>query len=112
MRAVLYAHSRVVDKTHVGFVDQGRRLKRVAHSLPSHMISSQAFQLLVDQRDQLIQSGFVSVTPIEEQLGDLPLDSYRHLFLIRRCFDGKRSDYSTFPNISYLNSAASGCALQ
>ena len=55
----------------------------MAFALAAHVATSQAVQLVVDQRVQVIERGLVPFAPLSEQLGDLVLG--RFLCQVRSC---------------------------
>jgi hypothetical protein len=59
--AVLPFHGIPFEQPQIGFVDQSRRLERVAHLLSAQIQPSQAAQFLLDERRQLLQR--LGITP-------------------------------------------------
>ena len=70
MDAVLPVDLLRADQAQVGLVDQRGRLQAVPGALASHAAARDAMQLLVDERHQLLEGGFVAATPREQQAGD------------------------------------------
>jgi hypothetical protein len=70
MRAVLPLHLTEIDQPHVGFVDEGGRLQRVARPLPGHLPACQSSQLPMDDRNELLQRLFVAIFPSDEEMRD------------------------------------------
>ena len=52
------------------FVDERRRLKVVSVSSSRHAASGDAVQFLVNERNQLLEGGFVASAPVQQQCGD------------------------------------------
>ena len=52
----------LIDQTDVGFVDQGCRLQRVLAALAPEIGAGQAVQLVIDQRQELVDGVFVAAT--------------------------------------------------
>ena len=63
MRPVLPLDVFDVDEPQVGLVDERRGLKRVAGPLVAHVPSRNPAQLVVDERDELIEGGLLSASP-------------------------------------------------
>ena len=63
MRAILPAHLSGVDQPHERFVDERRRLQRVAAALASHVAAGQPAQLRFDERQQPLQGRLVAIGP-------------------------------------------------
>jgi hypothetical protein len=59
-----------IDQPQVCFVDERCRLKRVAWPFPGHLSPRQPSQLLVDDRNELLQRGLVAVFPSGEETRD------------------------------------------
>ena len=55
---------------HKGFVDQGRRLERVARSFARHVTAGEPLQVIVDKREERIKGLAVAVAPGGEQRSD------------------------------------------
>src|SRR5436853_3909344 len=68
VRAILPLHS-FIDQPQIRFVNQSRRLQRVAWTLATHVAMSEPVQLIMYQRDELIVSRLVAVAPINKQRG-------------------------------------------
>ena len=66
--AVLPLHARLIDHPHVRLVDERGRLQRVAGALAAQVVGREAAQLRVDERQQLVQDGAVSLRQLDEQL--------------------------------------------
>jgi hypothetical protein len=60
----------LLDQPGVGFVDQGRGLKRMAGPFAAQMAVSDFTQFGLDQRNQIVQGGLVAVREGVEQHGD------------------------------------------
>jgi hypothetical protein len=71
MRAVLPRNIFGVDQTQVGFIDERRRLKAVPGTLSCHAPSRDLVELLLDERNQLVEGGRVPLTPFQKQCGRL-----------------------------------------
>src|SRR5438105_15338229 len=63
MRAILPAHLSGVDQPHERFVDERRRLQRVAAALAGHVAPRETTQFGVDERHQPLEGGLVAVAP-------------------------------------------------
>jgi hypothetical protein len=59
----------MIDKAQICFVNQRRSLKRVIWPLTTQIAACDLMEFVVDQRDQLIQSCLISLSPIDEVLG-------------------------------------------
>jgi hypothetical protein len=59
-------HILLIDQANVRFVYQGSGLECVVFSLAAHVTASQAVQFVVDEGIQLVQSGLVSLAPLNE----------------------------------------------
>ena len=68
MRSVLPLDSVHVNEPDVRFVDQRRGLERVVRSLAPHVALGQGVELLVDERNELVEGRFVTVAPRQEQV--------------------------------------------
>ena len=68
VRAVLPLDSVHIDQTDVGFVDECRGLERVVGALASHVAPGQCVELLVDERNELVEGRFLTLAPREEQV--------------------------------------------
>ena len=71
MRAVVPLDRLPVDQADVGLVDERRRLEAVPHALARHAASRDPVELLMDERDQLLEGALVALSPSEQQSGDL-----------------------------------------
>jgi hypothetical protein len=71
MRAVVPLDRFPVDQTDIGLVDERRRLKAVSDALPRHAAPRDSVELLMDERNQSLESALVALTPLEEQPGNL-----------------------------------------
>jgi hypothetical protein len=71
MRAVLPLHLANINESKVGFVDQRRCLKRVAHTLARHVTARDAAEFSMNERNQLFERRIVALAPREEETGDL-----------------------------------------
>src|SRR5262245_44206502 len=60
-----------VDKPHVRFMDQGRRLKRVSRGFLSHLLSREFAQLLVDEGQQFTGGAWVALLDGGQDARDL-----------------------------------------
>ena len=69
MDAVLPIHLLRADETQVSLVDERRGLQAVASALPAHAAARNAMQLLVHERDELLEGSFVTPAPREEEAG-------------------------------------------
>ena len=70
MRAIVPRDCLAVDQADVRFVDERRRLKAVSVPLPRHAASGDAVQFPVNERNQLLEGGFVASAPVQQQCGD------------------------------------------
>ncbi len=61
----------LVDEAQIRFVDEGGRLQAVAGPLATELTPGNAAQLGVDERQQLIESTVIPVSPIVEQGRDV-----------------------------------------
>src|SRR5262245_14424462 len=68
MRPVLPSDPVHVNEPHVRFVDQGCGLERVVGSLASHVPLGQGVELLVNERNELVERRFVPLAPRDEQV--------------------------------------------
>ena len=68
--AVVPCHCLAVAQADIGLVDEGRRLEAVPYALARHAASRDAMELLVDERDQLLEGVLVARSPSEQQSGD------------------------------------------
>jgi hypothetical protein len=59
-----------VAQADIGLVDEGRRLEAVPYTLARHAASRDGMELLVDERDQLLEGVLVALSPSEQQSGD------------------------------------------
>jgi len=66
VRAIRPVHILLINHADVGLIYQGSGLKRVAFSLPAHVTTGEAVELVVDQRIQLVQGGLVPFAPLSE----------------------------------------------
>jgi hypothetical protein len=66
MRAVVPLGHGAVDESHIRFVDQ-RRLEAVPHALSGHAAARDLVELLMDERDQSLAGGLVSLSPLEAE---------------------------------------------
>ena len=71
MRAVLPRRLTHVDQSHVGFVDERRRLQRVVAPFLRHVLSGNFPKLAVDERRQLLECALVALAPGQKQARDL-----------------------------------------
>jgi hypothetical protein len=71
VRAVMPCHGLAVDQADIGLVDESRRLEAVPHTLARHAGSRDAMELVVDERNQLLEGALVALSPSEQQSGDL-----------------------------------------
>src|SRR5437016_3882371 len=69
VRAILPMHPPGIDQTQICFVDQGRRLQSMALALAAHVTVGHPVQLIMNQRDQAIQSRSIAFAPGQEQAG-------------------------------------------
>jgi hypothetical protein len=68
MSTALPVETPEIDETQIGLVDEGRRLEGVIAPLAGEMGSGHPVQLVVDERQELVQSRGISSPPIEEEL--------------------------------------------
>jgi len=71
MCAILPRDGFRVDQPEIGLVDERRGLKAVVDPLAPDVALRDAMQLLVNQRDEALQRILVSLSPFEQQAGDL-----------------------------------------
>src|SRR5947209_7320961 len=55
----------------IRLMNKGRRLQSMPRVLATHVSARHAMQFRVNERHELIPSGLVSLSPFDEQLGDL-----------------------------------------
>src|SRR5688572_18177219 len=79
VRAVIPFHIPLIDKSQERLVDEGRSLKRVAGPLTVHIVMGQTVELTVDERRHALESGMISIAPIQKQLSYLQLCAVVHL---------------------------------
>jgi hypothetical protein len=60
-----------VDESDEGFIDERRGLQAVPDALARHAAASDAMELLMDQRDQVLEGALVALTPLQEQRSDV-----------------------------------------
>jgi hypothetical protein len=70
--AVLPSNAALVDQMKICLVNQSSGFKGVVQTLAAKETGRQAPQLVVHDRQQLVDCCLVTVTPILEQPGDLP----------------------------------------
>jgi hypothetical protein len=78
MRPVLPAHGVCAGEPNKCFVDERRRLEGVFAPLPGHVGPSQAQELGLDEREQVLERLRIAVAPRPKQMGDLPRRGCRH----------------------------------
>ena len=71
MSPVLPLHAFVVDQSHVGFIDQRRRLQAVAGLLALQVVVRQTVELVVHNRGQPSERALVAVGPRTQQRTDI-----------------------------------------
>jgi hypothetical protein len=71
VRTRLDSDTRSIDEPHVGFVNEGGGLQQMVGLLPSHVASRETTELVVDERQKLIERGLVAASPIHKKAGDL-----------------------------------------
>ena len=59
-----------VDETDIGFVDERGCLQAVPHALSRHAALRDPVELLMDERNQPLESSLVALTPLQQQCGD------------------------------------------
>jgi hypothetical protein len=64
VRSILPVDLALIDETQVDLVDERRRLQRVIHALASELTGSDAAQLGIQERQELVERGGVAATPI------------------------------------------------
>jgi hypothetical protein len=72
VRAVLPVGGALVDQAEEGLVDQGRGLERVPAPLVAQERRGQSVKVLVDDREDPLDSAAVASGQFGEELGDLP----------------------------------------
>jgi hypothetical protein len=70
VRPILPADAFEIHQAQIHLVDQCCGLQPVATALAGHIAAGDAAQLRVDERDQLLESGVVALTPGQKQLRD------------------------------------------
>ena len=73
LRPIPPVHPPLVHQPEVGLVYQGGRLQGVAGGFAAQAVGGEAVQLLVDDREHLIESPLVAVAPVQQPLGDSTL---------------------------------------
>jgi hypothetical protein len=71
MGTILPLHALVINQTHVGLIDQRRRLKAVAGTLASHVVTGEPSKFVINNGGQPVECASVSVTPCAKQSADL-----------------------------------------
>jgi hypothetical protein len=71
MGAVLPRHRFAVDETEICLIDQGCSLQAVADPLSRDAASGDSVEFLMDERNQPSERGFVALSPLEQQSGNL-----------------------------------------
>ena len=71
MRTVLPLHLADVDEPEIRLVDEGCRLKRVAHPLVPHVTAGNAAKLRMDDGNELLERRLVPLPPRDEEVCDL-----------------------------------------
>src|SRR3989442_10669520 len=84
--AILPVHILLVYQPHIGFIDQGCRLQRVAGAFATHVVMGQTPEFVIDQRRELVQCRLVSVAPRFQQAGDFV---WRRWHLVKTSIDFK-----------------------
>src|SRR5262249_51554514 len=79
VRAVLPAWIGLIGQAQVSFVNQRRRLQRVARPLPTQMMMRNPPQLAINQRSQFRESSLVAVTPLHQKIGHSLLGDRWHV---------------------------------
>src|SRR5262245_9496043 len=59
-----------VDQADVGLVDESRRLEAMSDVFSSHAAARDPMELLIDERDQSLEGGFVALSPFDQQSGN------------------------------------------
>jgi hypothetical protein len=92
MGAVLPINLALVYQPQKSFVNQRRRLERVARTFTAQKPARQTAQLVVDERRQLIASALIALIPGDQQSSD---------FIRRRshlCSHGKNANFTPSAN--------------
>ena len=76
---ILPVHLTLIDQSQVDLMHQGRRLQRVVHAFAAKLAGGYAAELIVDERQQLLERGRVASTPVSQQRRDAP--TRRHIRL-------------------------------
>src|SRR5262249_23395901 len=76
MCSILPTDLALVDESQVDLMDQRRRLQRVVYALTSKLARRDAPELVVDERQQLLERSCVASTPVGQQRGDAPRRSH------------------------------------
>jgi hypothetical protein len=71
MRTVLPLHLPQVDQSKVGFIHEGRRLQYVTAALARHVLPRETPKLPMDKRHELVEGLPVSLSPGDQQRGDV-----------------------------------------
>ena len=67
VRAVLPRHVVRIDQPQIGLVDERRRLEAVPDALAGHAAPRDLVELVMDERNQLLEGGFIALAPREEE---------------------------------------------
>ena len=86
MRSVLPVDVVPVDEAHVHLVHQRGRLEDVTPSLACQLPGSHAVEFLLHQRRKGIQGALITVTPRDQQFGDVRRRACIHARVL--CFRG------------------------
>src|SRR5262245_30093227 len=76
MRAILPVDFSLVDQSQVGLVDEGGGLQGVVGIFTPHLAVREPVQFSFNQRQEFIERGLISVTPVNKQRGNVIL--WRH----------------------------------
>ena len=71
VRAALQRHPIHIDETQEDLVDERRRLETVSGTFPPEMAARHAPQIVIQQRKQAVERRGVSLSPGQEELGDV-----------------------------------------
>ena len=78
MRTIMTVQAFRAKETQEQFMHEDRAIEGVARSFERHSSACQSPKILVDQRDQLVQSILISIEPALKKWGDMPRFGYRH----------------------------------
>jgi hypothetical protein len=71
MRSVLPIDAPAVDEAEIDLVDERGRLERVPLWLSCHLATSNAIELVVDDRNQVVERRVIALSPCDEEFRDV-----------------------------------------